>query len=444
MTYPDSNHDKLLRRIFFIFLVVVFFTVAPILILYSMGYRLDLKNKKIIETGVISISVTPREAEVYLNNIRITKSLPIRLTNRTPGTYNLRISLPGYKTWEKNIDIKSRQTTYIKNISLLKDSLPVPIFNNKNNIESFLPSSDGRFILLTSIKNNTRLIELFDSQSYELSPIFKLPYETNYKIEWSPFDNYILMIEANESTTSYTLLSADNTEFIKTYKVPLNDEQQIKYQWQKNSPIPTFFTNNGDKIFRFTTNSNDPIFDISSSTAWYIDNLEKLWVLEDNVIKNNNNDKQENRYTLPNAVSIEKIIEINNNRIILKTNNEVIILSRDNNELKSINTENFQRNPSTAEWLTWSSWELWSIYENNEPALLNRTSDSIKSVFPLDNVGALLLVNNHGIQSFNPGYYVNQDLYNGEVYSASVNIRENKIYFFGKVGERSSLYELEY
>lgn len=409
-----------------------------------MGYRFDFKNREIIETGVVSIDIRPKEAEVYLNDIRIMKSIPIRLTNRTPGIYNLKISLAGYKTWEKNIDIKSRQTTYIKNITLLKNSLPTSIDGNKENIQAFFPSSDGRFILLAMIENNVTNIELYDSQTNEFSQIFRLPVSTNYQIEWSPFNNYILLIKYNGKNDQLNLMSAENIENIVTYDIVSHEENHLDYQWQKNAPVPTIFTNENDKIYRITTTGNEYIFNHSSSTIWYIDDTEKLWVHDQNNLKIMDSVEAKDNIELKNITNIKKIIDINNNRAVIVTTDQIAIISRNENKQEVIDTSNFQRNPYTNEWLTWSAWELWSIYEHDKPALLNRTSDNIKSVFPLDEVGALAIINNHGIESFNPGYYVSQNLYNGEVYNASVNRRENKIYLFGKVGEKTGLYELGY
>ncbi|OGH83314.1 MAG: hypothetical protein A2469_04270 [Candidatus Magasanikbacteria bacterium RIFOXYC2_FULL_40_16] len=444
MVYPDSYNDKRFRRIFFIALVVIFFTVAPVLILYSMGFRIDWENKKIIETGVVSIDIEPKEAQVYLNNIRITKSMPIRLTNRTPGTYNLKISLPGYKTWEKNIDIKSRQTTYIKNIILLKDSLPIAVNNSPNNIDLFLPSTDGKYILLSSVDGNVRNIELFNSETKSFLPIFNLPSNLDYKLEWSPFDNHILFTKFQKNTASLNILSADDPEKIENLTIPMREKDKFYYQWQKNSPIPTIFTNKDGKIFKFTINGDEYIFDLDSDIKWYIDELGKLWVFENNTLKIESEKDGQNSIPLSNISEIEKIIDINNNRAVVMTNGQAAIVSREENRQETINTSNFQRNPYTNEWLTWSSWELWSIYEHDKPALLNRTSDNIKSVFPLDEVGALTIINNQGITAFNPGYYVSQNLYNGEVYGASVNRQKKKIYLFGKVGSNVGLYELDY
>ena len=104
-------HTKLTRPVrlgIMLFLIAVFCIAAPAIILYTAGYRYDFKTQKIKQTGVISIDVLPRSAAVFLNDVRIQKSLPIRLPNRAPGAYRLRIEADGYKPWEKDITVESK------------------------------------------------------------------------------------------------------------------------------------------------------------------------------------------------------------------------------------------------------------------------------------------------------------------------------------------------
>ncbi len=409
-----------------------------------MGYRLDLQNRKIIETGVISIDIRPKNASVYLNDVKINKSIPIRLTNRTPGTYSLKISLPGYKTWEKNIDVKSRQTTYIKNITLLKDSLPMAVDSSRNNIEYILPSTDGRFILVSEKDGDIRNIELFDTQTEKFSNIFRLLADSKYQLEWSPFNNFISFIEYKGNTASVNILSATNADIIKNFELPTKNNESLPYQWQKSTANPILFVEQNNKISKLTMSGSENIFDSIPSKIWYIDDLERLWILDQNKLKINGSENEQDSIAVSNILETEKIVDINNDRAILKDNNGTTVISRNENKQETIGTSYFRRNIYTNEWLTWSAWELWSIYEHDKPALLNRTSDNIKSVFPLDDVGVLVIANNNGIESFNPGYYVSQNLYSGDVSSASVNRKISKIYFLGKVGEKTGLYELEY
>ena len=229
MTYPKTIINRAVRRIFFFTLVVIFFISAPIMIMYSIGYRYDWATKQILETGVISIDVYPTDAEVYLSDVKINKKIPIRLTNRAPGTYNLRIEKVGYKKWEKNIDVKSKQTTYIKNVSLLRDTLPTSTLTNaEKNIKSIYPSSDGNYILLASEKNNLEILELFNTQTKEINTISSFPVKTEYQIEWSPFDNHLIIVNNRTETVAITLLSANNQNNPQTYIIKRDDYKNSK------------------------------------------------------------------------------------------------------------------------------------------------------------------------------------------------------------------------
>lgn len=444
MAYPDTIVKKGFRRAFLFFLIAIFIITTPTLILYSMGYRIDWESRKIIETGVISIDVKPKDVEVYLNNILITKKIPIRLTNRTPGSYELKISKPGYKTWEKTIDIKSKQTTYIKDINLLKDSLPVTVISDKQkNIAKIIPSTDGRYLILISIDNGVRLTELFDTQSTNLHLLSRVSQKMEQIIEWSPFNNYLLITTADAGSVSVSLLSAETPENLKTYRLNKDGYGYI-FQWQKDSLIPTLFTRNLNKIIRLAANGSENIFNVEPDDIWYIDSQEKLWLYQENKIMLAHSSNDTNSLNTPTNEKITAIIDINNERIVAKAKDKIIVLSRRQDKTEVLNVSSLTLNPATREWLAWSALELWSIYQHDKPAILNRTSDNIMSAFPLDDVGALLIANNKGLTAFNPGYYVSQNLFSGEVIGISVNQRIKKIYFLGKVAEIAGLFELEY
>lgn len=443
MTYPKITLTKTKRKLFLGFLVLLFLITAPILIMYSIGYRLDIENKKIVETGVISIDIRPKDVTIYLSGVKINKKIPIRLTNRAPGTYSLKIEKPGYKTWEKNIDVKSKQTTYIKDVTLLKDALPTTVFLDKENkIKEYYPSSNGEYIILVSEEKNTDLFELLNTQTKKIDLIDRIPVGYDRHIEWSPFDNFILITKNRSETISLTLLSANEPEKTKVHTLK-RDKEKKHFQWQKKSLTPTLYTKNHNDIVKLTMNDYKELYKYENFETWYIDSSERLWTKKGNIIKLESGEEQ---ILIKENENFERIIDINENHAIVKNENKIFVIPRVEEELtEAINATSFMFNPSTKEWLVWSPWELWSIYEHNKPALLNRTSDKILSIFPLDKVGELLVVSEgNGLTAFNPGYYVTQELYKGEIHSASVNQKIKTIHFLGKVAEKQGLFELEY
>ena len=102
MPYPPIKWTRKWRLAFMISLIVIFLVSAPAIIFYTAGYRYDWNKGEVQKTGVISIKAQPKNAKVFLNGVKLDKELPMRLSNRAPGTYQLKISKQGYHTWQKN------------------------------------------------------------------------------------------------------------------------------------------------------------------------------------------------------------------------------------------------------------------------------------------------------------------------------------------------------
>jgi hypothetical protein len=83
-------------------------------------------------TGGLVIKTTPGEAEVYLNDEPKGMTSPegeIRLPDLQPGSYKLRVSLPGYQSHEEPMTIAAgeEQSVYV---TLAQKSVPLPTNNN--------------------------------------------------------------------------------------------------------------------------------------------------------------------------------------------------------------------------------------------------------------------------------------------------------------------------
>lgn len=115
--------EKRTRRILFLFFFSVFTVVAPILILYVQGYRIDFENKKLTQTGGIFIkTITPKQAEVHLDDKPAAKTdlffSSTLIENLLPKTYNIKVQKQNYYVWEKNLEVKEKQVVEARNIVL--------------------------------------------------------------------------------------------------------------------------------------------------------------------------------------------------------------------------------------------------------------------------------------------------------------------------------------
>ena len=65
MEYPNTKFNHLVRLLLLIAFIAAFFIIAPIIIMYTAGYRYDWQNGLLKETGAISVDVEPKNATVY-------------------------------------------------------------------------------------------------------------------------------------------------------------------------------------------------------------------------------------------------------------------------------------------------------------------------------------------------------------------------------------------
>lgn len=448
MPYLNSRLTRPVRISIMMFLIICFFILAPVIILYTAGYRYDFHTNKIKQTGVISIDAEPSDAEVYLNEVKIEKSMPIRLPNRAPGSYKITLKKDGYKTWSKDILVESQKTSYIKDISLLKEALPIEmeLKGIKEDVVDFYPSNGAEFILILTKQDFIYQVYLLDVKTNKIAPIVRTKSLSTPVISWSPFESFAF-IKTKESINriDIQLIDAKNNDINKTYTFK---KDILGYQWVKKAYIPAVYIKQDDALKLINTNEEKNINKKFNYDIWHIDDNEVVWYFDNSALTLNSLNENDNNFSYLINSKIEKVVNKNDNRIIIKTGENVLVLKINNNELEKIytlSTQDVYYNLEIEEWVTWSPWEMWGIYKDGTVYILNRSSDKIKQILPLDEHGTLLIASENKITAFNPGYYVSHELSNDiEVEKVGANTSAKKIYILGSIGGKRSIYELEY
>lgn len=396
-----------IRVIIMCSLIAIFFVAAPLILLYTAGFRYSFSKRQIKRTGVLNIDATPTDMEVTLNNVKQKNKLPLYLPNRAPGTYKIVLSKQGYKPWEKDIVIASNQTTYIKDVALFKEALPVQILEEREAPLSVVFSPTAKYALLISRdKSNKNIyeVDLYNPITELINPIFRSRLNEQPIISWSPFAEFAAILTKQDNSYNAQIFDAGNpdTAPIYSFKTPIEE-----CEWMKDSLGPAVYARSGNVVYLLNSMEKKKAPNINLNV---IDSAPE--------------------YSITRYEGNLQVTRIENNT---------------NKETKTLSTPNTLFNAQTKEWLAWSPWELWTIYPNGTTALLNRTSDKINFVVPLDEYGLLLLASENKITGFNPGYYVTHELFsNGKIESIAADITNRKIYFLGEVGEKRGVWELEY
>ncbi len=97
---------------------LAFFTIAPILIFYTAGYRLNPKKITIERNGTLIADSLPNGARILLNGQPERSVTPATIQDISPGPYALRLERDEFSPWEKTLEIRSEQVTFANHIRL--------------------------------------------------------------------------------------------------------------------------------------------------------------------------------------------------------------------------------------------------------------------------------------------------------------------------------------
>jgi hypothetical protein len=113
-----------IRGLIFLIFFFGFFVTAPLVVLYTAGYRYQFGTWRIVQTGVLSLGSTPRGASIWLDGEDTGATTPALLKNVMPGEHEVRIVKDGYSGWEKRLEVNSRATTFADEVVLFLEAEP--------------------------------------------------------------------------------------------------------------------------------------------------------------------------------------------------------------------------------------------------------------------------------------------------------------------------------
>ena len=150
----------------------LFFLITPTVILYSQGYRFDFENKKITQTGGLFLKVSPRSADIYLDETLTDKTDflfgSVLIENLVPKKYKIRVEKENYEPWEKILEIKEKQVANAKNITLLAKNPKSTVL--AENVENFWPSPNQKNLIIQEKNIDKWELKIFDLEKNIKTP----------------------------------------------------------------------------------------------------------------------------------------------------------------------------------------------------------------------------------------------------------------------------------
>ena len=261
--------DLKTRRIIFWAMLAVFFIMAPILVLYSAGWRINFDTFRVTKTGAIQLNIADKDAKVKIDN-KLKKSRLI--DNLVPRTYHVQVSKEKYQTWKKDLLVAPSQVTETKNVVLTPEIVLAK--NLKSEVKDFAVS--GNQFIWQEQSGSFFLTNVADLDSaLNLDLLFQNLKEKQLDL---PGRVPIIQIIPQKNTNHFKIKTAKAAYFldIKKMKLELTDEIEPPLPPSLYSPdenkiaTPTdegvvIITN--DQSIKFTINNDRLIKGIS----WYKD-----------------------------------------------------------------------------------------------------------------------------------------------------------------------------
>jgi hypothetical protein len=222
------------RRILFIFFILSFLIITPLVISYAAGYKFVFGKKVLQKTGMLVLDTEPTGAKIYLNG-KPEQNLfkkyfsdqenfittPAKIKNLLPGEYEIKMEKDGYWPWEKKLEVKPGMAAFAEDVYLFKKDLPLMLASKA--FQEILLSPDKKKLAgLSEEKINIINLETEDIKE------FSFKQEKTDSFFWSPDSKKILA-----GATVFNLASQPE----KIELEMLIEKSALKLKWRGNNEI---------------------------------------------------------------------------------------------------------------------------------------------------------------------------------------------------------------
>lgn len=218
--------NKRARQTTFLVFFCLFLIIAPIVVLYTAGYRINTRKMSFVKTGVLTVSSEPKGAAVFLDGEKDGETNTV-IKNIMPDDHLVRLEKEDYWPWEKTLEVEANSTTFVEKAELFLVAEPGEI--ETENFSAFAFEDSGQKIAFAVPAEGWTEIWSRNLITNEELLLSRLPENNLGKItlEWSPFDSEILIItETKDLETVWRQIRADGQ-----YEITSPNPQLV---WQRD------------------------------------------------------------------------------------------------------------------------------------------------------------------------------------------------------------------
>jgi hypothetical protein len=234
--------SKTLRSVIFFTFLIAFLVSAPLVVLYTAGYRLDLTHGRIVHTSVLNLTSLPRSATVLVDGKSYSDRTPSVIDTILPGEHLVRLELDEYLSWEHTFEFESSVARVVGPITLFADT-QTTILDTLHPATSAV-NPDRSALAYATQESSWLEVWHTDDPRESTSLLMRLPFaeDSAYEIEWSPGGTYLLLAKSEGAQSELhvahveggTIGLPDGLEAVDAYwwNIGLEDELIVRVEDQ--------------------------------------------------------------------------------------------------------------------------------------------------------------------------------------------------------------------
>lgn len=183
------------RRIFYLSATAAFLVAAPVLVLIAQGYRVDIKHFRLVRTGALALSSTPR-SQILIDG-RDRGMSPVLITGLSQGRYQVEFRRAGFQGWKTSVEVAPSRSVRV-DASLLPDQPETTILSQVQPIDWQVVSRQNEIIFLT--RKTDQIVELstFSASAGTLSSRIELTNIDDQAKLWPSPDGSAVFVQTGQ------------------------------------------------------------------------------------------------------------------------------------------------------------------------------------------------------------------------------------------------------
>jgi hypothetical protein len=237
------------RQLLFYTFMLGFLISAPLILLYTAGYRYHPSLGKIVKTGVVSVTTIPKNATVIIDGEKQNQKTPATIDNVHATEHSIRAEKEGYFPWEKTLPVASNQTTFAEDIVLFADietkllqTIDISeLFVSPSHLQAIYTIQEGAYRELWHLEQDEKNATL-------LARVPASPTDSA-TLTWSSQEHYALLTTTLDAVPHFLVISTTKSETIEI------TEKQVQDAWWDQSEEPTLYLRTEDTLLAFDLES---------------------------------------------------------------------------------------------------------------------------------------------------------------------------------------------